>query len=122
MGGLGWDEKPASIQVGDGPLGLNFLPGAQGSTALCNLPVIPSPHCSAAGAGGGGGTEADFSRRGDIRASDQPWQGWSHFLKSSSQGESWGTLRDLPLGAEGQGLCLGLGAEERRRAALRRSC
>ena len=83
---------------------------------------VQAAGCVGAGAGGGGGTEADFSRRGDIRASDQPWQGWSHFLKSSSQGESWGTLRDLPLGAEGQGLCLGLGAEERRRAALRRSC
>ena len=110
MGGLGWEEKPNSIQVGDGPLGLNFLPGAQVSTARPG------------GAGGGGGTGADFSGKGDIRASDQPWQGWSHCLKSvrESPGD-WGTLRALPLGAEGQGLCLGLGAEERHGAALRRS-
>ena len=90
MGGLGWEEKPNSIQVGDGPLSLNFLPGAQVSTALCNLRVVPSPRCSAGGAEGGGGTGSDFSEKGDIRASDQPWQGWSHCLKSSSQGESWG--------------------------------
>ena len=69
MGGLGWEEKPNSIQVGDGLLGLNFLPGAQGSMALCNLLVDPSPCCSAGGAGGGGGIVADFSRRGDIRTS-----------------------------------------------------